>query len=330
MEDDYLRKIIDSYFGKHFSAKGRFLFGRWLRSKEFAVTKNLLLHELWQQSSAEISNSTYEDWEHLQKSMATIPERKQPPFFASVWMKYAAVVAFLLLVGSNVYLLTDKFESTKEVDMTELFVPYGESRTVVLPDGTHVSVNPGSLLVYPTVFDHMHSRKVYLTGEATFNVHKDPEKPFIVKTTYLDVEALGTIFTVQAYSSDLFTTAMLEEGSVRVDVKTDSINSSILKPYEQLVYSRQNGLVNIQAMDTSLYEMEKNGYQIFENASFSYLISSLERKYNVVVHYNSQKYASYYSNVKFAPNESLENVLIILQQLIGFQYKQKDNVIFIN
>lgn len=57
---------------------------------------------------------------------------------------------------------------------------------------------------------------VYLTGEASFSVYKNPEKPFIVKTTYFDVQALGTVFTVESYPEDSCTLATLEEGRVQV------------------------------------------------------------------------------------------------------------------
>ena len=59
-------------------------------------------------------------------------------------------------------------------------------------------------------------------------------------------------------------------------------------------------------------------------------MASLERKFNITIHYNSQKYASEYYNVKFSPDEKLEDVLTILQQLVGIRYKVKGNVVFIN
>ena len=87
---------------------------------------------------------------------------------------------------------------------------------------------------------------------------------------------------------------------------------------------------NGPAVDALLYKMERSGYLIYENVSFSHLMASLERKFNVTIHYNSQKYADEYYNVKFAPHETLEDVLAVLQQLIGIRFKIKGNVVFIN
>ena len=103
--------------------------------------------------------------------------------------------------------------------MAELFVPYGESRQVILPDGSQVWVDAGSLLVYPKDFTDTETRTVYLTGEASFTVRKNTEKPFIVKTTYLDVQALGTVFTVASYPADSCTSTILGRGECQSGCK---------------------------------------------------------------------------------------------------------------
>lgn len=95
-------------------------------------------------------------------------------------------------------------------------------------------------------------------------------------------------------------------------------------------YSHAAHTVTVRPVDALLYKMERSGYLIYENVSFSHLMASLERKFNVTIHYNSQKYADEYYNVKFAPHETLEDVLAVLQQLIGIRFKIKGNVVFIN
>lgn len=83
------------------------------------------------------------------------------------------------------------------------------------------------------------------------------------------------------------------------------MSSSILKPNDQLVYCRQNQSVSVLQVDAYLYGMERSGYLIFENTPLSQVIASLERKFNVTIHYNAQKYANAYYNIKLAPEESL-------------------------
>lgn len=328
--DNNIKRIIQLYFGKHFSRSGRVLFGRWLRAEGGASEKSDMLQAFWEHLPAEATAETREDWDALQRHLQVEPVRRNTIPMYRGWIKYAAVIALMLLTGAVTFFVTDRLQSVRHVEMAELFVPYGESRQVILPDGSQVWVDAGSLLVYPKDFTDTETRTVYLTGEASFTVRKNTEKPFIVKTTYLDVQALSTVFTVASYPADSCTSTILEEGSVKVDVKAGEHLPAILKPNERLVYSHAAHTVTVRPVDALLYKMERSGYLIYENVSFSHLMASLERKFNVTIHYNSQKYADEYYNVKFAPHETLEDVLAVLQQLIGIRFKIKGNVVFIN
>lgn len=325
-----IERIIRLYFGKHISQRGQSLFGRWLRSSDEIEEKEKVLQRLWLQASTKVTDTTYEDWNILQKRIISKSPRKHSLSLPHQWLKYAAVVALMLLTAGSTYLLTMQTKPLQPSEMAELFVPYGKSREFTLPDGSQVWVNSGSLLVYPKDFSKMNTRTVYLSGEASFKVQHNKEQPFIVKTTHMNIEALGTHFTVESYQGGMYTKATLEEGSIRVDIKGEKMSSSILKPNDQLVYCRQNQSVSVLQVDAYLYGMERSGYLIFENTPLSQVIASLERKFNVTIHYNAQKYANAYYNIKLAPEESLTEVLDILQQLVGLKYKIKDDVVFIN
>lgn len=330
MKKNKSQNIINSYFGKHFSPKARYLFGHWLGGKEDTILKETLLQELWEQSPAEVTDETRNDWKKLQNRIYLLPDtNKINPFYRNL-LKYAAIIGLMFMVSSTTYYLTNRAATKKNVEMAEFFVPFGESKMITLPDSSKVWVDAGSMLVYPQDFTSMNTRSVYLTGKASFTVKKNPEKPFIVKTTYMDVEALGTVFTVKSYPSDIYTEATLEKGSVRVDIKGQPLLSSILKPNQQLVYSHKNNSIHIHAVDATLYSMERKGYLIFENATFSQLITTIERKFNVVIQCNSQRYMKESYNVKFAPDETLEDLLNVLQQLNGLHYKIRKNVVFIH
>lgn len=329
-ENNNTKQLMRLYFGKHFSRYGRILFGRWLKADNGKIEKEEMLQVFWEKSQPEATASTHSDWEILQRHLSVAPVQERSVPLYRQWLKYAAVIALLIMTAGITYWTTDNFKPARHVEMAQIFVPYGESEQVVLPDGSKVWVDAGTLLVYPKDFTDTDSRTVYLTGQASFSVRKNPKQPFIVKTAYLDVQALGTVFTVEAYPSDSCSMTTLEEGSVLVSVRDEYIQPTILKPDQQLVYSHSEHTVMVHSIDASLYNMERNGYLIFENTSFNRLMASLERKFNVTIHYNSQKFAEEYYNVKFSPDEKLEDVLNILQQLVGIHYKIKGNVVFIN
>lgn len=172
---------------------------------------------------------------------------------------------------------------------------------------------------------------LFLSGEACFKVAKNPDKPFIVSTKYIDVQALGTVFSVNAYPGATETIATLEEGCIQVDTKPSTAPASVLKPNEQLIYSHLTHKIAINTVDAEQVSAWKDGYLIFKNASFEDLIAALERKYNVTINYNAEKYKGRTYYVKFNPDESIEDALLILKHLIeDFRYRITGKTISIN
>lgn len=313
-----IKRIFQLYIGKHFTRMGRAIFGKWLRAQQDQVEKEEMLQQCWEASEGEISADTWNEWNRLQEQLGISFKRNGR--LGVRWMRYAAVIALFLVTVGGTYWTAVQYTLHQPTVMSEMFVPYGETRELVLPDNSRVWVNAGSTLVYPSDFSQMDSRTVYLTGEASFHVSKNKKKPFIVKTAGLDVQALGTVFTVKSYAGEDFTEATLEEGSVKVSLKEGDNRSYILEPSDQLVYSHADGGVRMNRVDIALYKMARKGYLIFENVSFEQMILTLEKKYGVTFQYNATRYGNDLYNVKFAPDETIENVMEILHQLIGIQY----------
>lgn len=326
-----IKDIIHAYFGKHISKVKPILFARWLLSSDNPKEKENTLHELWEDSPSNVTISTYKEWAKLQKSINK-STRKVIPFYAkNNWLKnLAAVVIIILITIGLTTLILDTNRDETNIELNEVFVSLGDRKEVILPDGSKVRINSGSLLIFPKSFDNINTRTIYLTGEADFDVVSNRQKPFIVKTVHMDVEALGTVFTVQAYPTEQYTSAMLEQGSIRVDLKIDSLQSIVLKPNEQLKYSNKNQSICVSTIDASTLKWMKEGYHIFDNTSFQEIVAFLERKYNVVILFDNPKYAENYYNVKFASDESIEDVLSVLQGLVGFHFNIKGKIIYIN
>ncbi len=328
MNQQSVNKIIRSFFGKHFSKRSHRVFGQWLRAEDLDNEKEHVIEELWEESPSVCSSKTLEDWLDLQQRItSSVPQKKR--FHIHSWQKYVAVILLVIITGMVTYFLTNKTTLIQNPEFVEFFVPYGESQYVKLADGTEILVNAGSLLIYPEEFTGK-NRTVFLSGEATLTVTPDAEKPFFVKTQHIDIQVLGTVFTIKSYPNDLYTSTTLETGSISVGIKSNPSDRLILKPSEQLIYSHTDHKVSIQTVDIDLYRMERKGYLIFEDVSFRELVITLERKYNVVIHYDAQQYKDYKYNVKFAPDESIEDVMNVLSQLIGITYRINKDVIFIN
>jgi ferric-dicitrate binding protein FerR (iron transport regulator) len=214
--------------------------------------------------------------------------------------------------------------------MMQCFVPYGEQKSIQLPDGSVVWLNAGSLLVYPSEFTG-NVRSLYLSGQAEFTVVKNKKKPFIVKTNHIEVEALGTVFSVTSFPGDNTTKAILEEGSIRVGVDKQKFENRVLVPNQQLTYAHNSGKITVASIDAKQQAKWKEGYLIFQGATLEEIYKDIERRHNVSISYDNQQFEKGKYNVKFMPNETVEEKLEELRELIpGFNYKIKGNSIYIN
>jgi len=161
-----------------------------------------------------------------------------------------------------------------------LTTPKGGQYTVVLPDGTKVWLNAASSITYPLAFQ-AHERKVQITGEAYFEVTKDPDKPFKVLSGKQEVEVLGTHFNINAYTDEPVINTTLLEGKVKV---TAGPNQALLIPGEQAQLAATGLTVN-QNVDLEEATAWKNGYFVFDHEHIESVMRKLSRWYDVDVAY---------------------------------------------
>jgi ferric-dicitrate binding protein FerR (iron transport regulator) len=204
---------------------------------------------------------------------------------------------------------------------------------VLLSDGTKVYLNSGSSLTYPVNFINGNSRKVYLTGEAYFEVtHTDDM--FIVNTRELDVQVYGTKFNLSNYPEDPDTELVLIDGSVSMSdagKSKDSRDELYLVPGYKGAFNKANKNFINEKVNTSLYTAWMNGSLVFRNASFEKILHKLERQYNVVILNNNEKLAHETFNATIeTDHENIEQVLRYFNKVYQIDYRIIDNKIIIN
>lgn len=135
--------------------------------------------------------------------------------FFEVWI----AATFLLVVGGTLLgprLL--RMSATRPVSSLPervLSTARGQRLALRLPDGTAVSLAPGSRLRIAPGFGAS-ERMVSLEGEAAFTVTHDAGRPFTVHTARAVARDLGTRFVVRAYSGDSSTDVVVADGLVAV------------------------------------------------------------------------------------------------------------------
>ena len=115
----------------------------------------------------------------------------------------------------------------------EVIVPKGGEYQLVLSDGTLVYLNSMTKVRFPERFSEK-CREVEVCGEAFFEVTKNKDVPFIVKTGGYEITVLGTKFNVTAYADEHVITTTLVEGVVSISGKCIGA-ARTLWPNEQLV-----------------------------------------------------------------------------------------------
>lgn len=320
-----INRIIQSFFEKDHPDKVRKDFTRWFFSFS-SKEKDEALFRVWESIQTDCDASTGKSFREVERRLGWTQHRGVRFSFRK-WAQAAAVFLVpLLSIGlSWMYVHNHTVEETAWV---ECFVPSGEIRTVVLPDRSEVTVNSGSTLLYPAAFKGK-VRNIYLSGEAKFAVASDKRKPFIVKTNHVAVEALGTVFTVSSYPDNPCTAATLVEGKVKVAIaSTDS--HFILSPGEQIVYNKHTGESRKQKTRLDYALAWEKGQLVFQSASLYSIIKELERHFGITVYLNATDLSGEKITVKFLYDETLDEILYALQQIIaGFKYKVEGDKVYI-
>lgn len=169
-----------------------------------------------------------------------------------------------------------------------LVTPRGGEYRIDLADGTKVWLNAASSLRYPTQFNGK-ERKVYLSGEAYFEVTKDSAHPFIVNADRMDIRVLGTKFNVSAYPDDPSRKTTLAEGMVRIrniDLSPGNSEGVILEPGYEAVMTKNGDSIKVNKANVEAALAWKNGMFAFESESLGSLMRKLSRWYNVEVRYD--------------------------------------------
>lgn len=333
MDKHHIRVLITRFFENDFPKESVLKFQQWFTREEDSVVKNEVLKELWEREETDADPRTLLALDEMNSRIGK--NKKTVNLSLSRRLLRIASILLLPVIGGLFTFWTMKNQtdtvalSTPRTEIVEHIVPDGEMKQVLLPDGSEVWLNAGSSLLYSDDFSGP-SRRLFLNGEATFRVEKKPEQPFIVKTQYMQVEALGTTFNVKSYA-DVGTMAVtLEEGSVKVDV-TGKVNvSDVISPNEQLIYDHRQGKTSKLQVDAELVSRWKEGYLVFEEASFEEIIHTIERRFNVTIYYDVRKYGGGRFSVKYTPYEDVSQVLTILETLnLGLKWTIKDNAIYI-
>lgn len=270
----------------------------------------------------------------LQKGKSQVKRKYRTNKFASLVTRVQQIAAILLvpalLAGGWFY--SQKNKLTKELTVLmvsqEISTQPGTKTHLFLPDSTEVWLNSSSNLKFPSAFAG-DERRVILVGEAFFKVYKNKEKPFIVSTSQMDIEAVGTEFNVSAYSGDLKFSTTLAEGKVKITDKIENKKAMFIDPGIQLNYDIRNKLYmseNVRVEDVIAW---RDGVLIFNETPFYEVAAKLGRWFNADIQISDQAIANYRFTGTFT-SESLDQVMELLTLTTPISYSSSKRKILDN
>ncbi len=236
--------------------------------------------------------------------------------FFTFFSKIAAVLIIPLFVYA-IYLTSKTthsmlFKATAVVWQT-VKTPTGMQTDFLLPDGSHIWLNSGSVLKYPVPFT-TDKRQVELSGEAFFDVVKDPSHPFLVKAGKMNIEVKGTRFNVINYPNEMRTELILERGRVRLFSGNYEDNNTVTNiiPGEHVVLDNSQNKLEVSKVDVDKYTAWKEGMLIFKDDPMDEVVRKLNRWFNVDIILQSPELKEYVYTATFK-DETLTQILELLK-----------------
>lgn len=213
-----------------------------------------------------------------------------------------------------------------EIKFNTIKIPTATIFQLTLCDGTKVWLNSESELRYPVSFSKS-ERKVYLKGEAYFEVSKQKNKaPFIVESGKFSTQVLGTHFNVSCYPEDINQHVTLSEGSVRVGINNAQVQLNV---GDQMRYNQTNQTVTKQQVDVNEYDSWIDGQTCFTNTPLNELALMIKRFYGISVVLSDESLSTLRFSGKLLRSYDPRKIIKLISESAELKWEVQDNTIIL-
>ena len=220
-------------------------------------------------------------------------------------------------------------KSKKQINAT-LLVHQKENRVIFLPDGSKVILSPGSKLNYPSSFDGLKKREVFLDGQAFFDIKHNAFRPFIVHAEKLETIVLGTAFNIKAIHGEKDITVTVKRGKVRVSDQHKVLG--IITPNQQITYNKEKVSSTLKIVNTDSYLDWKDQNLFIDNLTLSEAAKILEDQHKIKVIISDSSIRERRFTASFPKDEKLEQALksISVFNGVAYTYNKDKSIVIIN
>lgn len=241
-----------------------------------------------------------------------------------LWLKIAAVFSGVIVIALFYY-------SSGKKDFITISSKYAETKNIVLPDGSKVTLNANSSIKYADNWNTEH-REVWLKGEGFFKIKhaeiagKAPVK-FIVHASEVNVEVVGTQFNINS-KDDRKTKVLLTSGKIRLSVIQNNGKAVNMSPDDLFDYDSETKIYSVTKVKPDTYVSWIDHKYIFEKAPLEEVCKELQRYYGKEVMITDEKIRKQHlSGILELQNE--ETLIQTLSALLGVPVQEHKNQIII-
>lgn len=286
--------------------------------------------------------------EHIKpvKNPATAYRSKSTLEKAFSYISIAASIAIIISVAFWIGIRSDNHSLTTYKDLVQsaderLIEKINTSASpmmINLEDGSKITLEKNAKISLTASFKNYPYRKVYLSGEASFEIAKDPSKPFFVYANGLVTKVLGTKFKIRSYDSEKKATVEVSSGIVAVfsfidkrsqdENHSKKLNSLILTRNQKANYSDEDKTLMAAIVDKPVVADEKKINYSFTEAPLGRVFRLIQQGYGIDVIYDEKALAerTFTANLQ---NETLYQKLDIVCKTIDAHYEVIDGKIVI-
>ena len=258
----------------------------------------------------------------LKEKEAIAPKRKLQRSIPLFYRIAAILIVPLFMASLWLFLSNNHIFDQREIAQRQIYTKPGTVTQIELPDGSKVWLNDGTTIHYPEKFTGK-QRRLFVDGEAYFEVKKDPLHPFIVENPMMNTVVTGTKFNLNAYSDDHYFEATLVEGKIHLEKDNKQY---ILDPSQQVRYNAINGQVVRKEVNALIYSSWIDGKLTMEDEPLSDAIKKLGRWYNVNFVIKDQDLDKYLLTATFK-NEKLEQTLQNIAYALPVKFSVQEKIV---
>ena len=259
---------------------------QWLKSSDHHIGFDWVVQPLWDAIDKDMPRPDEEGENELRQEVSSLLSeiRQQRTSDSKVrsknrlngFYRVAAILILALSVTLGALKVLDRPQSV--VTYVEKMSAKGETKSLLLADGTKVILNSDTKLIIPSNFNK-EERIIELEGEGFFDVTPDPDKPFIIKSGETRVKVLGTSFDFKSYKEDEFIKLTVSTGKVRVNMIDQDLQLAD-SPNEHLSISKIDGNVRKESIEENNYIKWIHGSLYFNKEPIREVLKTINRTYN--------------------------------------------------